>query len=213
MTTSAAGDGTRAALTLVCDAAASSAGRSDAGRLRRRPEFLAVARGSKYHGRAFTLQALRRGAGQGTATTSATATKVAATRAADTADVTANTAAGMTIDTAAGMVPVSVARFGFTVTRKEGSATERNRIRRRLRELVRTRPGLYLQGDHDYVLIGRREALGTAFDVLGQDLDRALAHVHGKTSSSKRPHGGAVRANHQRTQTRVPMRSAPLPSP
>ena len=29
-------------------------------------------------------------------------------------------------------------RFGFTVTKKNGTATERNRIRRRLRELVKT---------------------------------------------------------------------------
>ena len=65
-------------------------------------------------------------------------------------------------------------RVGFTVTKKNGTATERNRIRRRLRELVRRLPAVSLQPHSDYVLIGRRAALTSDFtDMLG-DLRQAL---------------------------------------
>ena len=69
------------------------------------------------------------------------------------------------------------ARFGFTVAKKVGNAVERNRVRRRLREMVRAsavaaRPG------HDYVVIGRRAALVLPFGQLLADFERALRHVH-----------------------------------
>jgi ribonuclease P protein component len=65
-------------------------------------------------------------------------------------------------------------RVGFTVTKKNGTATERNRIRRRLRELVKRLPDLSLQPHSDYVLIGRQAALTSDFlDMLG-DLRQAL---------------------------------------
>ena len=69
-------------------------------------------------------------------------------------------------------------RVGFTVTRKVGTSTERNRIRRRLREVIRTASDLPLRGDHDYVLVGRREALSIPFGNLVTDLTLALVHIH-----------------------------------
>jgi ribonuclease P protein component len=68
-------------------------------------------------------------------------------------------------------------RFGFTVSKKVGNAVERNRVRRRLREIVRlgaerTRPG------HDYVLIGRRAALALPFARMREDFEGALRRVH-----------------------------------
>src|SRR5271166_1883433 len=67
-------------------------------------------------------------------------------------------------------------RVGFTVSRKNGTATERNRIRRRLRELVRRLDVMALRPHSDYVLIGRRAALSrdfnTMLDDLGSSLDR-----------------------------------------
>ena len=69
-------------------------------------------------------------------------------------------------------------RVGFTVSRKVGSATERNRVRRRLREVVRLSPAEQMQPGYDYVLIGRRAALGLPFDRLIEDFDRALRRVH-----------------------------------
>src|SRR5580692_10583711 len=47
-------------------------------------------------------------------------------------------------------------RIGFTVSRQVGNAVERNRVRRRLREMVRLSQGGGMHDGHDYVLIGRR---------------------------------------------------------
>ena len=69
-------------------------------------------------------------------------------------------------------------RFGFTVTKKVGNAVERNRIRRRLREIVRRTAANLMRAGHDYVLIGRRAALKLPFDRLAQDFDGALRRVH-----------------------------------
>jgi ribonuclease P protein component len=65
-------------------------------------------------------------------------------------------------------------RIGFTVSRKVGTAVERNRVRRRLREAVKLAPAERLHRGHDYVLVGRRAALHVSFDRLIQDLAGAL---------------------------------------
>src|SRR3974377_775841 len=54
------------------------------------------------------------------------------------------------------------ARVGFTVSKKVGNAVERNRVRRRLREMVRLSP-LPLTSGHDYLLVGWRAALTLPF--------------------------------------------------
>jgi ribonuclease P protein component len=61
-------------------------------------------------------------------------------------------------------------RIGFTVTKKNGTATERNRIRRRLRELVKRLDPVSMQPHHDYVLVGRRDALSRDFTTMLDDL-------------------------------------------
>lgn len=104
-------------------------------RLKRRAEFLAVAKGMKVPAAAFVLQAIERG------------------------------------DEAA-------PRFGFTVSKKVGNAVERNRVKRRLREIVRlTTPPA---GGHDYVLVGRRTALKTPFGRMITEFKGALTRVHGR---------------------------------
>jgi ribonuclease P protein component len=70
------------------------------------------------------------------------------------------------------------ARVGFTVSRQVGNAVERNRVRRRLRELVRLTEGQALRGGHDYVLIGRRAALAAAFGEMRRQFDAALIRIH-----------------------------------
>src|SRR5690349_14619715 len=70
-------------------------------------------------------------------------------------------------------------RVGFTVSKKVGNAVERNRVRRRLRELVRLSGSAFMTEGHDYVLIGRREALKLPFERMTQDFSRALTRVHG----------------------------------
>jgi ribonuclease P protein component len=68
-------------------------------------------------------------------------------------------------------------RVGFTVSRKVGTATERNRVRRRLREVVRLSSADVLRQGHDYVLIGRRTALHREFDHMIDDLRNALRRL------------------------------------
>ena len=68
-------------------------------------------------------------------------------------------------------------RIGFTVSRKVGNAVERNRVRRRLKEIVRLSAATGLLSGHDYVLIGRRAALSLPFDQITEDFERALRRL------------------------------------
>ena len=68
-------------------------------------------------------------------------------------------------------------RFGFTVSKQIGSAVERNRVRRRLREVVRRHAALLPQTGHDYVLIGRRAALQAPFGAMAADFTGALTRL------------------------------------
>jgi ribonuclease P protein component len=74
-------------------------------------------------------------------------------------------------------------RVGFTVSKQVGNAVERNRVRRRLRELIRLAPAALCAG-HDYVLIGRRAALKLPFDAMTKELSGALRRVHDSANSS-----------------------------
>jgi ribonuclease P protein component len=76
------------------------------------------------------------------------------------------------------------ARFGFTVSKKVGNAVERNRVRRRLREIVRLSAASRLRAGHDYVLVGRRAALNLPFALMTQDFEGALRRVHAKRSGN-----------------------------
>jgi ribonuclease P protein component len=69
-------------------------------------------------------------------------------------------------------------RVGFTVTKKVGNAVERNRVRRRLRELVRLNAQGHVRTGHDYVMVGRRGALTIPFARMIEDFATALGRVH-----------------------------------
>jgi ribonuclease P protein component len=71
----------------------------------------------------------------------------------------------------------SPARVGFTVTRKVGTAVERNRVRRRLKEAVRLAAATGLPAGNDYVLVGRRTALSLPFEQILNDFKRALGRL------------------------------------
>ena len=117
-------------------------------RLKKRADFLAVAKGRRLHTSSFTLQAAERPATSG----------------------------------------LTGARIGLTVTKKTGAAVERNRIRRRLREAIRTRGPLPVSPSHDYVIVARREILSADFSQIGADLISAFRKIH-----SPRPPRGAKR--------------------
>ena len=65
-------------------------------------------------------------------------------------------------------------RAGFTVTKKIGNAVVRNRIKRRLRALVRQVLPVAGSFGADHILIGRSDALVRKFAVLALDLEGAL---------------------------------------
>jgi ribonuclease P protein component len=67
--------------------------------------------------------------------------------------------------------------IGLTVTKRVGNAPERNRIKRRLRAAVRTCASAF-RPRHDYVLVGRRDALSTPFAALVADVEQLLARIH-----------------------------------
>jgi ribonuclease P protein component len=75
-------------------------------------------------------------------------------------------------------------RVGFTVTKKNGTATERNRIRRRLRELVKRLDVLSMRPHSDYVLVGRRAALNRDFATMLDDLRSALHRLDRQPSKA-----------------------------
>ena len=123
-------------------------------RLKKRADFLSVAKGARAGRRAFTLQANQRRPRVGPN--------------------------GKPVKAAA--EPVTEPRVGFAVTKKVGNAVERNRIRRRLRaaidRLAKAPPSAPLAAsDHDYVLVGRRDALTLDFAALVADLRGAFAQV------------------------------------
>jgi len=76
------------------------------------------------------------------------------------------------------------ARIGLTVTRKVGTAVERNRIRRRLRTAVGAVAPLSAQPGHDYVIIARRSVLDVQYAALLAALAGAFRSVHAPKSGS-----------------------------
>ena len=72
---------------------------------------------------------------------------------------------------------VPITRVGFTVSRKVGNAVERNRVRRRLREMVRTVIPAQASPGFDYVLVGRQAALERDFATMREELVEALKRL------------------------------------
>ncbi len=73
-------------------------------------------------------------------------------------------------------------RIGFTVTKRVGCAVVRNRVRRRLREVVRLSPDIADMKGYDLVVIGRQSTLDRPFRKLAQDLAYVLHCARDKSS-------------------------------
>jgi ribonuclease P protein component len=78
-------------------------------------------------------------------------------------------------------------RFGFTVTKRVGHATERNRIKRRLRAAASQAGASHADEPLDVVVIGRREAISAPYGVLVEDIDRGLRVVANPKPRPRRP--------------------------
>ena len=70
-------------------------------------------------------------------------------------------------------------RVGFTVTKKIGNAVVRNRMKRRFRELARELLPVSGMRGCDHVLIGREGGIERDFDLLRQELGKALGKARG----------------------------------
>jgi ribonuclease P protein component len=86
------------------------------------------------------------------------------------------TTAGFVLQ-ARGRADLGPMRVGFTVSKKVGTAVERNRVRRRLKGVVGRLAVGPLRSGHDYVLIGRRAALTLSFDRMVEELKMALQRL------------------------------------
>ena len=77
-------------------------------------------------------------------------------------------------------------RFGITVGSKIGHAVQRNRVRRRLREIYRLGEGRFSSG-WDIVAVARTRAVGASY----QELDEAFYHAAARLGILKSPNGEA----------------------
>lgn len=82
-------------------------------------------------------------------------------------------------------VPVAAPRFGITVSKKVGNAVQRNRIRRRIREVLRRHGILRALPGLDYVIVARTAAMTCAFDDLERDFCTALERLHRSASATR----------------------------
>ncbi len=65
----------------------------------------------------------------------------------------------------------TLSRFAYSVSKRVGNAVVRNRVRRRLREIVRLLP--FLEG-YDVVITARPPAATSSFQELGVELTRLM---------------------------------------
>ena len=72
-------------------------------------------------------------------------------------------------------------RLGITVTKKVGTAVERNRIKRVVREVFRNNRLLF-PASHDVVFIAKRDAKGISYEALLGELQRAARKLQAEKS-------------------------------
>lgn len=75
-------------------------------------------------------------------------------------------------------------RFGITVSRKVGNAVTRNRVRRRIREILRHHPHL-LSTHHDHVVVAYPSAARMSFVVLREELTCLLERARDWASAKQ----------------------------
>lgn len=81
-------------------------------------------------------------------------------------------------------------RFGITVTKRIGNAVVRNRMKRRLRALVRELLPVHGLPGHDHVLIGRESGVERDFATMRGELLHALERARAGKGDAPRPPRG-----------------------
>jgi ribonuclease P protein component len=76
-------------------------------------------------------------------------------------------------------------RVGFTVSKKVGNAVVRNRVKRRLRELMRRQRDAFAH--RDVVIVAREKAAQLGYEELAQSLALALARLAENESKAPPP--------------------------
>lgn len=74
-------------------------------------------------------------------------------------------------------------RYGISTGRRLGGAVVRNRVRRRIREILRSAPHATSQG-WDILVVARPASTSASFDELRAALERLLASVRGSLMAS-----------------------------
>ena len=68
----------------------------------------------------------------------------------------------------------NAARVGFTITKRIGNAVVRNKIRRRLRTIMREIVNNYLKKNYDYVIIANKKSLSMDYKELKSDIIKTI---------------------------------------
>ena len=68
-------------------------------------------------------------------------------------------------------------RTGYTLSKKLGTAVVRNRVRRRLREIVRLNTAQLRQG-YDVVIVARQRAVDVSYQKLESDVLKCFEQLH-----------------------------------
>ena len=91
------------------------------------------------------------------------------------------------------------ARFGFTATKRLGKAHIRNRVKRRLRAVVRDVCVAHALNNVDYVLVGRFDTADCAYKDLRRDAAWALKKINKMITEKENPQPQEVAADAQET--------------
>lgn len=76
-------------------------------------------------------------------------------------------------------------RLGITASKKIGNAVARNLARRRLRALAQTILRPQARAGVDYVLIARFDTGARPWQMLGEDMQKALGYLHRKMADKR----------------------------
>ena len=69
-------------------------------------------------------------------------------------------------------------RVGYTVSKQNGNAVERNKIKRRLRVIAKNVIGKYGTNKWNYVIIGKKNSLIEDFKNLEMEMSKAIEKIH-----------------------------------